>query len=241
MTQARAVSVPASKKHNFQALFLDNTLTKYDKWIAEGKITNTAKVIPVAQSLEVKHWVVPTEQEMHYLRRSRSFALADCTCRTLGGHCDHPRDVCLYLNEASDQYVEKGKARRITLEEAEERVRAANQAGLVPMTIFNPEQHVLALCHCCPCCCHDLQFMLARGRRELVVRSEYVAVQDEDACSACGLCQERCHFDARTLSDGELVYEPDACYGCGLCVSICPSEAISMELRRELSGQEAAA
>lgn len=214
--------------------FLDNTLDKYERWIAEGKITNTAKVIPVSQALASRQWVVPTEQELLFLRNSRTFSLADCLCRTLGGHCGRPREVCLFLNDVSERMVAQGKARRVSLEEAAERVMQANQAGLVPMTLYDPRQNIMSLCHCCPCCCHDLQFLLRRGRRDLVARSEYIAVQDNDACTGCGLCQERCYFGARVIQDGELIYDPAACYGCGLCVSVCPSEAVGLELRRLL-------
>lgn len=221
--------------------FLDKTLAKYDGWQAEGKITNTAKVIPVGESLIAKQWVMPSEQVLHHLRNARSFALADCMCRTLGEHCDRPRDTCFYLNDAANQRVEKGIARYVSLEEAEEKIKQANQTGLVPMTLFDPMHDLWVVCHCCPCCCHDLQFLMQKGRKELVLTSNYVAIQDQEACLHCGECEERCHFGARSMKDGIMQYEPSQCYGCGLCVTICPSDAISMELREPLGRAEVGA
>jgi len=214
--------------------FLDKTLAKYDAWQAEGKLTSTSKVIPVGESLTAKQWVMPSEQVLHFLRNARSFALADCMCRTLAGHCDKPLETCFYLNDAADKMVELKKARQVSLEEAKECLKQANQNGLVPMTISDPMQDVFAVCQCCPCCCHDLQFLMQKGRRELVLTSHYVAIQDEDACLHCGDCLERCHFGARGMVEEIVQYDPSQCYGCGLCVTTCPAGAISLELREPL-------
>lgn len=214
--------------------FLDKKAEEYDRWQAEGKITNTSKVIPICQALEAKPWVMPTEQVMHFIKNSRVFAVANCKCRELGQHCDRPLEVCFYTNDVAEKAIEEGRARALGLAEAEEICKKADQAGLVPTTLFNPEQHVFALCHCCPCCCHDLQLMQARGREGLMAHSEYIAVQQDGDCSACGVCADRCYFEARVFDDGGLVFDPEKCFGCGLCVTTCPEQAISMALRREL-------
>ena len=56
--------------------------------------------------------------------------------------------------------------------------------------------------------------------------SEYIAVGDEQLCSSCGICADRCVFEARTMENGVVKYNPDKCYGCGLCVTACPNDAI---------------
>ncbi len=211
--------------------YLDNKLQEYDQWKQEKKITNTSKVIPLKKSVEAKQWVMPAEQVLQHLRNSRSFALTDCRCRTLAQKCDHPVDVCFLINDAADRAVDKGTARRITLAEAEETLKRAEESGLVHLTLFNPEQHLFAVCNCCECCCHDLVFLKKMGRSDLIARSDYVVLTDPDLCTACGECVERCPFDVRVIEEGVLVCEPDACYGCGVCVPTCPTEAIAMERR----------
>ena len=211
--------------------FKDMILARYKDWHERGQITNTSKVIPVAESVSSKQWVMPTQRVEYYIQNSRSVALAHCRCRTLGKNCSSPTETCFYLNDAADKKVEDGQARRVSLEEAREHLALANRAGLVPMTVFNPDQHVLALCHCCPCCCHDLQFLLQMGRDDLVAQADYVARQDPELCTDCGACVERCHFGARKMVDNILVYEPAQCYGCGLCVTTCPAGAIEMVRR----------
>lgn len=215
---------------NWQS-FLDDTREKYDHWQAQGRIRFTSKVIPVAQSLERKQWILPAQKVLEHLRNARSFALSTCRCRTLGGHCQRPREVCFTLNDFADAWLAKGQARRCSLDEAEERLAQANESGLVHLTLYSPEHHLFAVCSCCPCCCHDLQFLLAQGRRDLVAKAEYLAVWDQEACRGCLACVERCPFGARQESQEGLTYDPALCYGCGLCVTACPDGALSLELR----------
>lgn len=212
--------------------YLEQRLAMVDSWRAQGKMTVSSKVIPVAQSVETKQWVMPSEQVLRYLRDARGFAVANCRCRTLAQNCSRPLETCFALNDAADIWVEQGYARRCSLEEAEAKLDAAAQAGLVPMSLFDPKHNILAICNCCPCCCHDLQYLLARGRSELVAHSEYMAIQNQDECLNCGECVDRCYFGARSLFEGVLQYDPAKCYGCGLCVAVCPAQCISMELRR---------
>ena len=54
-------------------------------------------------------------------------------------------------------------------------------------------------------------------------------------CTACGQCEELCHFDAIHLSGpGNIGFtatfqvDPIACEGCGVCAWFCPSRAISL-------------
>jgi ferredoxin len=210
---------------------LEERLRCYDCWIAEGKIPFSSRVVPVRESLTNLQWVLPTGQVLEFLRNARSFALADCTCRTHYGRCDHPLETCFLINDAADAHLAHGTARRASLEEATSVLRQANERGLVHLTVYNPEQHVYAICSCCPCCCHDLQFLRLYGRDDMIARSEYVAQTDAGTCVHCGQCVDRCVFGARTWQEDRVYYDPVACYGCGLCVPVCPADASTMARR----------
>ncbi len=211
--------------------FLEKRLADYDKWIEEGKIPSASKVIPVDRSVAAKEWVLPAEQVLEVLNRAKSYALAHCDCRTRYRRCDNPTEVCFLLDEFGDKSVAKGKARRVSLEEARERVALADEYGLVHLTFNSPRGYIYALCSCCSCCCHDLQIMIHYGRGDVIARSDYIAVTDAEACVQCSACVDRCVFGARVLDGEEMIYRPERCYGCGLCVTVCPEGATVMEPR----------
>jgi NAD-dependent dihydropyrimidine dehydrogenase PreA subunit len=210
---------------------LEKRMQMFDNWVKEGKIPSSSKVIPVRQSVECLQWVLPTQQVMEILRNSRSFALAECLCRKKHKRCDNPLEVCFYINDVADKKVEQGSARRVSLEEALETLKLANQHGLVHLTIYNPEQHVYALCSCCECCCHDIEFMKKLGRPDLVAHADYAASVEDTLCTHCGVCAGRCMFDAHAMEDGKHVFQRERCYGCGLCATTCQPGAIKMGLR----------
>ena len=211
--------------------FLEKRLIKYDEWLSKEQISCSSKVIPVSESLEVKQWVLPTEQAVEILRKTKSIAVQNCECRVHYKRCDNPLEVCLLLNEVGDKFVSKGEARHVSLIEATDILKKANESGLVHLTLYQPNFEIYALCSCCSCCCHELQIIKLYGRNDLMVQSDYNAVTDFDACYNCGECIERCIFGARVFKDGKLEYNADACLGCGLCVTVCSVAAISMQLR----------
>lgn len=49
-----------------------------------------------------------------------------------------------------------------------------------------------------------------------------------DKCIECGLCKEKCRFDAITNENGFKV-DPYACEGCGVCEALCPVYAVSLK------------
>ena len=55
-----------------------------------------------------------------------------------------------------------------------------------------------------------------------------VAVVDKTKCVNCGVCREKCRFDAITE---DIKVDPIACEGCGVCAAICPEDAITLAER----------
>jgi len=60
--------------------------------------------------------------------------------------------------------------------------------------------------------------------RKQEFRGSKVAVMDRSKCIKCGICEERCRFNAIN----ELEIDPILCEGCGVCAYVCPAEAITL-------------
>jgi MinD superfamily P-loop ATPase len=59
-----------------------------------------------------------------------------------------------------------------------------------------------------------------------------LAVINGGICTSCGLCLEKCRFNAITVINESYIVEPFDCEGCGYCEIICPAEAITMVPRK---------
>lgn len=55
-----------------------------------------------------------------------------------------------------------------------------------------------------------------------------LAVIDKAKCVKCGLCREKCRFDAIT---GHFAVDQFSCEGCGVCTFVCPSKAVALTER----------
>ena len=211
--------------------FLEKRISKYDRWMSQNRIAYSSKVIPIGESLDAQQWVLPTEQVLNLFRNATAIALTQCECRSHYQRCDHPVDVCFLLNDEAKKGIQSGEASPVSLDQAAEILRVANDRGLVHLSLYMPDHQLYALCNCCSCCCHDLQIVSHYDKKDIVVQSDYIAVQDWEACTHCGFCIERCVFEARTWEDDRVSYDADRCYGCGLCITTCPENAIVMEQR----------
>jgi Pyruvate/2-oxoacid:ferredoxin oxidoreductase delta subunit len=197
----------------------------------EGVDGYVARTIPVRASVEPREVVLSQPEMEELLAGARRIAVTSCACRGERKACDRPLDVCLLLDDAADEDVEKGKARPIELPEALEILRRTHDAGLVHLAYRFREDPVRIVCSCCSCCCWFLIRLRERGYHAGVVESALVARFDPSRCSGCGRCAERCPFKAWSSEAGGTAFDATRCFGCGLCVSTCPSGAIRLETR----------
>jgi len=128
------------------------------------------------------------------------------------------------------KYVaERGFGRPISKEEARKVLDRSEEAGLIHCS-SNTSEYVSFICNCCSCHCGIIRSVKS-GIIPMGAVSSFIVAVDEDECSGCGACVDRCQMEALTL-DGDLVIRTaERCIGCGLCISVCPTEALKMELR----------
>lgn len=194
------------------------------------------RVVPVNQPVEARQSVLAFEDVEQMIRDAGRIAVANCTCRLVEGKCGKPLEVCLQLGKGADYAIDRGSGREVSVEEALEIIRMAEEAGLVHVAM-NKAYGSHIICNCCNDCC--VAFGLPIEPTKIVDPSRFLAVVDEGACSGCGTCADRCFFGAVSLEerDGEeiSVIAAEKCMGCGLCQVTCPENAISMRVVREES------
>lgn len=170
--------------------------------------------------------VVTLKQALQYIDTiDRQIWLSRCDCRTLAGYCDKPTETCISFRSGINTMSHRGWSKPITKDQAKEVIRRANASGL--MQTINPN----GLCNCCGDCCYLFRAQKYRNNGLLWPAVENIAVLDTSDCIACGLCAERCHFDAISFDGNEPSFKPELCRGCGLCAETCPSSAITMKRR----------
>jgi len=68
-----------------------------------------------------------------------------------------------------------------------------------------------------------------------IFKSGKLAVIDYDLCIDCGICRDKCAFEAIDLTDGKYVIDEVGCEGCSVCSYVCPDNAI--EMRETVAGK----
>ena len=190
------------------------------------------RVIPVEKTIPVSTDVMPYEKASTYLNDARSWGVLNCICRVqqklIGKGCDHTVENCLVFSSRPDAFDRTDDIRAISKEEALEILAEADREGLVHAP-SNTQTEVNYICNCCTCSCGVLRGMVEYGNTDIIARSDFYAVVDQELCTACEDCLERCQFNALKMADDTCTVDTALCVGCGLCVTVCPTEALSLE------------
>jgi len=217
--------------------------TLFEQYLQEtqgGSIVREApavhRVIPVGEAIPFDLEVFPYERASELLEDAKSWGVRDCICRVqqrlIGKGCDRPIENCLVFAPIEGAFDHSKVDRAITKEEALRILREAEEAGLVHSTGNYRDQHYY-ICNCCTCCCGILRSVAEFGVPATAVRSDFHIVVDDEACSGCGDCLERCQFDALSVPEDVCVVDYARCVGCGLCATVCPTDALHLERRPE--------
>ena len=186
---------------------------------------------------------MPTDVMKEVIKQCDDIVIMNtCLCRTSNNCEDYPQDIgCIFLGPTSRK-IPRTIGYTATVEEALNHVDKADAAGLSHLIGRNkidsvwmnvrPDEGLLTICHCCPCCClwkviPELEDEIA----DKVSRLDGVTVKiNEDNCKKCLNCiRQDCMFDAIHLENDRIVINQDACRGCGLCANVCKFDAITVD------------
>lgn len=193
------------------------------------------RVIPVEESVRVDLQIRPYESAATLIRNAKAWGVMDCICRKqkalIGEACEHPREMCMVLNDRPNVFDHASGIRALNMEEAMDVLHQAAKAGLVH-SVSNNQQGGGYICNCCTCSCGILRGIAELGIANAVASSAFVSQVDEARCSGCEDCLAACQFHALSM-DGYVLVDEMRCVGCGLCVQACLEGAMYLVNRPE--------
>ncbi|NVM55209.1 MAG: 4Fe-4S dicluster domain-containing protein [Candidatus Helarchaeota archaeon] len=202
------------------------------------------KTIEINKSLNVQTEILPFEVVKEFLNQVNDYCVVDCSCRyhsqILDDSCEKCPDgdirICMALGPASAYMVEGGWGTRLTREEALEKIKATEKAGLVH-SVMNSREAPVLICNCCACHCGILSAVKDSRSPRSVVKSNFLPQIDQQKCILCEKCVKLCPMDAlfhyfprnENLDDEHVQLNEQMCIGCGVCATNCAKEAITLK------------
>lgn len=227
---------------NYDALIpLFEKMPAIDRTIPARKTRDgqSIKIIPVEKTMTVPdEYILPSQSVEEIIQKFDDIAVGYCFCRQrrslLGDPCKikAPALNCFTFGKSARFTVEQGFAKAVTKEQARAIMKEAEDSGLVHKA-FHPGSREnspeTSICNCCKDCC-DTMNLWRNGTTPLVNSTFHLSVIDTNACTGCGICEERCPTEAVQINDeGVAKVDECACFGCGVCSRFCPENAISLK------------
>ena len=219
---------------DFFDLWKEYHKTEFDGHMKElqAVIPNSVmRVVPINVNLQPDLQVAYFDDVRQIVEKARVLAVTACTCRVVDGSCGKTVDVCIQVDKAADYALERGSGRELTKAESMEMLQQCAEEGLVHV-VGNSRGLGHIICNCCDDCC--INWANHGQTKNFAAPSRFTAIVEEDACTGCEICLDRCYFGAIDLETGVSVIDQEKCMGCGLCTITCEDAAITMkEIRSE--------
>lgn len=207
------------------------------------------RIVPAYAAIKDLPGVLPYENYPEILKAQELIAVTPCSCRyctdSVGEACqvhDEVADaVCFQFNRGADYVITRGSGKEVSIDEALELNEKAEQNGLLHMwanaaVMTGPK----VSCQCCTDCCMEAAPANQHGvpLGDVWEKSRYEAYVNQDSCTGCQVCVDRCPFGAIDMVRPEgskkykAIVDPEACFGCGVCVVGCEYDAMGMKTVR---------
>lgn len=209
------------------------------------------RLIEINQTLQAdKTQILPYQDVEQIVREAgkikNNIAVLPCMCRTESmmmkrtPECERTVDNCFVFGIPSKFIVEEGIGRYVSVEEALTILRQAEKEGLIHNTQNTIDKQGF-ICNCCSCCCGVFRLILKYHYWDILQKSDYLPVIDNEKCKKCRICVDICPLYALTYNVGDsedksqdfISVRENLCIGCGLCASNCPHGFISLKKVRD--------
>lgn len=196
------------------------------------------KTIEVNKTIGAEEQVLPTQTVEEIIKKFDDIAVGNCFCRQyrqmLNEPCEinAPMEVCFTFGKSARHVIQQGFGRKVSKEEALKIMNEVRDAGLVHKAFHNRSDITMienSICNCCKCCC-DTFNLWRMGATPMVNSTNFLSQVDQDKCTGCGTCEEKCPTGAMSLNaDSKAEVTEELCIGCGICAHFCPDSAISLQ------------
>ncbi|NHJ49494.1 MAG: 4Fe-4S dicluster domain-containing protein [Asgard group archaeon] len=208
-----------------------------EAWYAANKFETTQlRTIPVGVTIKHESPIARYDNiKSHFEESNGPFAIVNCICRQSNDLLKSPcqmtdrREVCMSVGDSAYMYIENGWGKEITKEEALNYLKQNEKEGLI-FQIGNTQEFDF-VCSCCHCCCGDIGHLRKMPNPAELTSSNYLAEINEELCTGCGNCIDRCQMDAITMDNDLSVINQKRCIGCGNCILDCPADAIALVMK----------
>jgi len=196
---------------------------------------STSRVFPITGAVKDRTGMKYEEDIWARVEEARKIAVVDCPCRLSLKKCDHTLQACMLFDVGADLALRRESGRELSKKEAHELMKAWAEEGLIAQGANRAK--LTNLCWCCTDCCLVFYPQLTLGI-PIVAPSRYQAVVDQEACTGCQDCVDRCPVEAIEMLPNagskklKAFVDVDKCLGCGVCAVKCPADALTLNLVR---------
>jgi NAD-dependent dihydropyrimidine dehydrogenase PreA subunit len=202
------------------------------------KRTSQLRTIPIKEEVIPERAVGTYDGARELVQNSEGpFGVLPCVCRQGMDLMDEPcqqteiRETCLVMGSFAKSTIRTRTAKELTREEVLGILERADDVGMVLQPQNTQDPHYI--CCCCGCCCGVLTSVKKLPKPAEYFDTNFVAVVDEELCTECGDCADRCQMEAIEYVDGVAAIVETRCIGCALCITTCPSEALQLVQKAE--------
>ncbi len=198
------------------------------------KVTKFSRVIPVDKEIAAGNVIHPYETVSEYIDKSDYISVSPCYCRhhreLTGDPCEHTKNTCMAFGPSAKHVIDYGFGEQISKEEAKKLLDDIEEEGLIHIS-SNTSKYIDFMCNCCSCHCGVIKSFKESDIPVMGVISNFELHIDEENCTGCNSCVEKCPVDALALKDDIVHVDRIRCIGCGVCNISCDTKALSMKRR----------